>query len=187
MTLSTTYCVHWCVFALPMSAWVLRWMVSDFLERLSGEWRVYRRCWVCSKDQLSQSFTVRSGVWCSWWGSQRSAWSYCFMLFITVCFSLSMLPSWCLNDVPSALLSPGPVICCTLAPWGSLAFTTYGFPSLRLKQVRQQSLITAQLLNQVTNSLGPGTDRCWVPALPGKQNLLLSGFGQKSHLLSWHN
>lgn len=57
---------------------------------------------------------------------------------------------------PSALLPQGAVVCCTLIPWGSLAFTTYGFPLLKLKHVRQQSVTTAKVSAKLILPLGNG-------------------------------
>lgn len=58
---------------------------------------------------------------------------------------------------PPALLPQGALVCCTLLPWGSLAFPASGFSSLELKQVWQQSLTTAQGSAKLVPS--PGNDK----------------------------
>ena len=94
-----------------------------------------------------------------------SSWLYglpgvIFIHFLNrVCFFLiaSQLKFERCPQPPPALLSQGAVVCCTVVPWGCPALPHRVFPGLRLKQVRQQPLTTAQLVNQATTSSGQGS------------------------------
>lgn len=68
------------------------------------------------------------------------------------------------------------VVHCTLVPWGSQVLNTYGFPSLKLKQVGQWPPTPVQLLKQDSASSGWVTV-CWVLSPANVKDQVCSLYG----------
>lgn len=140
-------------------------------------WRETSHIWIVprisfSKTRSDQHPRAFSGSMKVMGGGGSSSWLYgmpgvIFIHFLnTICFFL-IASQLKFKRCPPA--SPSPVTpggCCLLHTdsLGSLAFATYGFPSLKLKQIGQQPLTTAQVSAKLVLSPGNGKDHMsWAP------------------------